>query len=1266
MTSRNVIRNVALSSAVAGEGGYLRDRSVVATAVVVLLVASSIVVVGSRAVSSSPVRSIATTPLPGAVQPTPTAVRPHSVGPSLLGIPSTVASSPKPAASVQPEGVAEAAGDYGNLSTLELLNDSVIPGPAAPDQQGAPYSVAFDPRLDLAYVAGGTPLAVVPSQLAPFLSVVNPETRAVVGTIPLPTCEDVSSQGLAFDPNNGLLYVLCTEYTGGGRILAIDPANSAVEASIPVQGYSTGSACKGLSPYPAAVTLAPALDDVFVLVADCATVIVSGANVTTPAITVDVVNDRTDLVSENISVGPSTFPLGPELAGQAMAFDQNSGLLYVDVDPIPMTVALVDPLAGRVATTFVPGTGLLSPGYYPPLLYSPAKGAVVTDGAVNDSTELFELDPVHDRLVPLAELGGYANCTFEQRAKGDNCGLDVYAGFPTNGPSPDEVTIAGSSFDQEEFALVYNLTTDREAGNLSTGSVGPGVYDPIDAVLLLTDTVDDRLVTIESSPLGAGLPIPLGVEAAVTALDPATGTLYVATDTPCLTEIGVDCANASVEVVPLSTERPVAVWPIPPGGVTGMLFDPLTSSLFVLLDCGFEIPVCPLVPGANASAAVLEYSLSGRLLGSSALPSRMESTDGITLDPSTGDVVFVGGSTSHEGALYAVDPATAVATPVYASALGEPGGSVVYDANDNLLIAAETQYHYTVTEQLKIRVEMFAFNATDYNLSWNATVPTSLTTFPYIGALGLAFDSSNDTLFVANETSLLTVDPRNGSVVGVDQLASGPPGALAYDASDNGLVVTAGSQNLTELNASSLSVLKEVSLLPSNLTFVPVSGLSVDPTSGLVVVGEQGLGCVAFVRGLGPQAYPVEFEETGLPEGTPWAVDVGGVIETSLGSVTFYLPNGSYPYQVSAHRNFTQSTLESTGTFTVAGAPVHMPVAAYLPVTYWILFDETAGPPDAEWNVTLVQETGPPVPLTCRPCPPAEMSSVVFDGPNGTYRYAITGLPAGDQVRDSRSDQPDSIGTLNVSGGVPYGAAVDFAVTAGPTPNLTFRLTGAPAGSSWCVRLAVVLDSCTTGVSIRFADLTPTESYSYAIRPPSGWSVAGPNGSIALGNASVVLRFHALVDRYPVTFIESGLAEHKGWKVVVGGKRVSGDTPILVADLPNGTYGYAVTPIAGYTGAWSGTVTVNGIGVAVSGAFVRVVYAVTFEESGLPAGTIWSVTLHGEAYLTNSSSLVLELPNGTYAYHVGAVPGYGHTASPAPVRVIGAPRTVSIAFHPKH
>ena len=52
------------------------------------------------------------------------------------------------------------------------------------------------------------------------------------------------------------------------------------------------------------------------------------------------------------------------------------------------------------------------------------------------------------------------------------------------------------------------------------------------------------------------------------------------------------------------------------------------------------------------------------------------------------------------------------------------------------------------------------------------------------------------------------------------------------------------------------------------------------------------------------------------------------------------------------------------------------------------------------------------------------------------------------------------------------------------------------------------------------------------------------------------------------------------------------------------------------------------------------VYAVAFEENGLPAGAAWNVTLFGVTGSSSTSSIVLGAPNGTYNVTVGAPPGY--------------------------
>ncbi len=55
-------------------------------------------------------------------------------------------------------------------------------------------------------------------------------------------------------------------------------------------------------------------------------------------------------------------------------------------------------------------------------------------------------------------------------------------------------------------------------------------------------------------------------------------------------------------------------------------------------------------------------------------------------------------------------------------------------------------------------------------------------------------------------------------------------------------------------------------------------------------------------------------------------------------------------------------------------------------------------------------------------------------------------------------------------------------------------------------------------------------------------------------------------------------------------------------------------------------------------------YFVTFAEVGLPAGTVWSVTVDGQTQSTSNSTLPINVLNGTHAFTVGVVAGY--TATP--------------------
>jgi hypothetical protein len=159
---------------------------------------------------------------------------------------------------------------------------------------------------------------------------------------------------------------------------------------------------------------------------------------------------------------------------------------------------------------------------------------------------------------------------------------------------------------------------------------------------------------------------------------------------------------------------------------------------------------------------------------------------------------------------------------------------------------------------------------------------------------------------------------------------------------------------------------------------------------------------------------------------------------------------------------------------------------------------------------------------------------------------------------------------------------------------------------------------------------------------------------------------------FDATFNEAGLGNSPTWSVNINGNTYpsQGSSQIVVSGLVNGTYPYTIPAVAGYleTNA-SGSIVINGASATQLVTFTAItghVYPVTFSESGLKTGTAWTVivtaTAGGGTTLNgNTTTLVANLPNGSYTYKVNPVTGYNTPAAGA-FNVTGAPVGVSVAF----
>jgi hypothetical protein len=184
---------------------------------------------------------------------------------------------------------------------------------------------------------------------------------------------------------------------------------------------------------------------------------------------------------------------------------------------------------------------------------------------------------------------------------------------------------------------------------------------------------------------------------------------------------------------------------------------------------------------------------------------------------------------------------------------------------------------------------------------------------------------------------------------------------------------------------------------------------------------------------------------------------------------------------------------------------------------------------------------------------------------------------------------------------------------------------------------------------------------------------------------------------YNVTFTETGLAAGTNWSVFVEGGGGGGhgghhhpfatsNTSSIVLSLPNGSYRYFVLNVDGYdivSGA-QGTFNVSGATVGpIAVTFAKLVpYTVTFKETGLPAGTEWSVRLRGDDFgfdhgqgngferhdhggssvSSNNSTITFSLTNGSYSYRVHADGYFAENGSRGQFNVSGSGPSIAVTF----
>ncbi len=241
-----------------------------------------------------------------------------------------------------------------------------------------------------------------------------------------------------------------------------------------------------------------------------------------------------------------------------------------------------------------------------------------------------------------------------------------------------------------------------------------------------------------------------------------------------------------------------------------------------------------------------------------------------------------------------------------------------------------------------------------------------------------------------------------------------------------------------------------------------------------------------------------------------------------------------------------------------------------------------------------------------------------------------------------------------------------------PTYPVRFSESGLPAASEWAV---TINGSTPTSVTSSIQIVLGNGTYPYSVAGPSGYSANPNNGTVVVrgGAANVSIVWTPTESPPPptwnVTFVPSGLPLHTTWSAVLGQNTSSSQESIAFA-VGAGSYTFSILAPSGFVAApHAGTVTVTTQNVTVpvlfsssgSGPGPPATYPVTFVESGLPAGTLWSIST-SSTVSTRTSQLVLNASNGSYSYTVNPVSGYVASPGQGEFTIGGAPLTIALAF----
>ncbi len=1008
------------------------------------------------------------------------------------------------------------------ISSIELVANRTYPNAWQPTAQYTPSMVVFDPVNGLLYVRG---------QLGEALTIINTSTNQVIQELTAPASQNEYSLAdtMAVDTTNGDVYLA---NQGEQNVSIVDGTTNEIIGSI-----TTGGAPNGITfdPTNGCFYVAKWSND-----------------------TVGVINATTNRLVAEVPVGNDPGPILYDLASEEV-FTADMGVAPGDIYNVSVIGANSNTLKGTVRVGPEPIALALD----------------TSDNLVDVANG--ESDPGFVTVIPAGDLGASYNVS-----------VGVFPDALAYSSARDQLAVANGG---SANVTIISQSDHRVVANISTGDAPEAAaYEPFneEVYVLNSESYNVSILDMETDQEIAQVTIDNSYDYGIV-LDTATGDIYVVSEgsdsetgygPAPFNEANATAINPISHVVDASIPLDLLPYSLTYDAYDGELVIPDVAgnaTYFVNASTDEIVGITPVatypmwaaVDPSTGEVAVVDY-LGSPLVGVvtflnaahrvvSSTPTGYDPT-GIAFDAANGDFYV---PDDYGGNVTVLSAATRSVVTVVAAAASSALVSVAYDpGNSEVYVGDETNSTVGVID-----------SSTNAFVKWI-----------HVGSdpISFAFDSENGTVFVANEGSenLSVIDQATNSLVLTEDLADAE--FVVYD-SANGLVYNAESYagDVDTINATTYAVDPTPIYLGS--TLYPHAAVY-DPANGRVYVTTEYSGIVSVIGATGG-SYSVTFEETGLPQGTTWSIDLNGTLLSSIGpAIATSVPNATYPFTVEPVVGFASNV--SGGNVVVDGKPVTIWIA-FSAQSFSVTFVETGLPAATYWTVTLSGTLNG-----------SSTSDVGFVEPNGSIDPYTIGVVSG-YVSNVTS------GSVTVDGAA---IVVDVGFTYSPTHlaySVTFDESGLSSGTSWSIDLNGSENSSTTG-SMQFEELNGT--YAYSVGVVTGYTANATGGSVHVAGLpitrGVVFTASAPAANFSVTFTESGLPGGTTWGVAVdGAPATTGSTSSITFPEPNGSYNYVVQNVSGYR------VVPDSGGFTVSGgpASVSVTYTSSNSTSTSSSGPSWDL-----------------------------------------------------------